>query len=194
MDFSHIEERLSAYKPDPEFRDDAVGLQCCQLAFSALKNGDYGVGAILLDPDGAPLIFSQNAVFSDGFCSSGHAEMKLLDLYEASYRSKYEPDELKLVVSLEPCPMCLSRLILSGIGIIKYMVDDAVGGMVNRIDHMPPAWRNLASLQSFYRAHISSDLKLLAKDIAQARMPELRAKLMNERVGQHEFEVVFDSH
>jgi len=87
----------------------------------------------------------------------------------------------------------LSRLILSGIGIIKYMVDDAVGGMVNRIDHMPPAWRNLASLQSFYRAHISSDLKLLAKDIAQARMPELRAKLMNERVGQHEFEVVFDN-
>jgi len=25
-------------------------------------------------------------------------------------------------------------------------------------------------------------------------MPELRAKLMNERVSQHEFEVVFDSH
>jgi tRNA(Arg) A34 adenosine deaminase TadA len=42
-----------------------------------------------------------------------------------------------LVSTLEPCPMCMTRIIFSGIGTIKYVQADDVGGMVQRKGAMP---------------------------------------------------------
>lgn len=77
--------------------------------------------------------------------------------------------------------MCLSRILLAGFGVVKYMAEDPAGGMVSRLDDMPPAWQNLASLQSFYHAHISDALRQLAQDLAQYGVAELRKNLLAQR-------------
>ncbi len=181
MKLSALEHRISHYTINPEYRDEEAGLRCCQLALQALQSGNYGVAAVLLDQSGDILVEAHNQVFSESFCSAGHAEMRVVDAYEADFRDQYPAGQLKLLVSLEPCPMCLSRLLLSGIGLIKYMVEDSAGGMVSRINDMPPAWRNLASLQSFYHAHISDELRRLAYDLSQHELGHLRDKLMSQR-------------
>lgn len=181
MQLSALVQRVHDYTLNPEYRDDAVGLRCCQLALKALQCGNYGVAAVLLDATGNVLVEAYNQVFSEAFCSAGHAEMRVIDAYEADFQNQYPAGQLKLLVSLEPCPMCLSRILLSGVGLVKYMVDDPAGGMVSRISDMPPAWRNLASLQSFYSAHISNELRQLAYDLSQHEQDNLRVKLMTQR-------------
>jgi tRNA(adenine34) deaminase len=37
------------------------------------------------------------------------------------------------MVSLEPCLMCLTRLLLAGIGEIVYLANDYAGGMAKRL-------------------------------------------------------------
>lgn len=182
MSLTQLEQRLGAYLPQSQYRDDPLGLICCQQALLALQAGDYGVGAVLVDPDGRRMV-ACNQVFSAGFCSRNHAEMRLLDQLESRNEpfSPYPPDDLKLVVSLEPCPMCLSRLILSGIGVVKYLAPDAQGGMVRHLNHLPPAWKNLAGLQAFYTAHVSTELRQLAADLAAFGLEERRQRLLARR-------------
>ena len=181
MTLTDLAARVAGYVIHPDFRDETCGLRCCELALAALRTGDYGVGAVLLDAAGNTLIEAQNQVFSGGYCSSGHAEMRLIDRFESELAGQLNPDDLKLVVSLEPCPMCLSRILLAGFGVVKYMAEDPAGGMVSRLDDMPPAWQNLASLQSFYHAHVSDALRQLAQDLAQYGVAELRKNLLAQR-------------
>lgn len=181
MELDKLAQRVKNYQLNPEFRDEEIGLRCCQLALDALQSGNYGVAAVLLDATGNVLVEAHNQVFSEQFCSAGHAEMRVIDAYEADFQNQYPAHQLKLMVSLEPCPMCLSRILLSGVGLIKYMVEDPAGGMVSRISDMPPAWRNLASLQSFYDAHISDELRQLAYDLSQHQLDYLRGKLISQR-------------
>ncbi|WP_036552614.1 nucleoside deaminase [Neptunomonas japonica] len=181
MDIDELVQLVKKYQINPHFRDEEVSFRCCELALSALLSGNYGVGAVLLDADGQVLIEEKNAVFSTQFCSSAHAEMRVLDRYEACFIKEYPAAQLKLVVSLEPCPMCLSRILLSGIGIVKYVVEDVAGGMVSHMSRMPPAWQNLASLQSFYHAHVSPELRQLAKELSQHNLTYLRTALLQQR-------------
>lgn len=181
MGIDELIQLVKEYQVNPHFRDEEVGLRCCELALSALLSGNYGVGAVLLDAEGQTLIEEKNTVFSTQFCSSAHAEMRVIDQYEAGFRKEYPPGTLKLLVSLEPCPMCLSRILLSGIGVVKYLAEDAVGGMVEHMSSMPSAWQNLASLQSFYHAHVSPELCLLAKMLSQHNLANLRAALLQQR-------------
>ncbi|BBB30525.1 nucleoside deaminase [Neptunomonas japonica] len=181
MEFDELIKLVKEYQINPQFRDEEAGFRCCELALAALQSGNYGVGAVLLDADGQVLVEEKNVVFSTQFCSSAHAEMRVLDQYEAYFIKEHPPALLKLVVSLEPCPMCLSRILLSGIGVVKYLVEDAAGGMVSHMSRMPPAWQNLASLQSFYHAHVSSELRQLAKKLSQHNLVYLRAALLQQR-------------
>jgi tRNA(Arg) A34 adenosine deaminase TadA len=181
IDIDELFQRVKRYQVNPSFRDEEVGLRCCELALDALVSGNYGVGAVLLDAQGQILVEEKNTVFSTPFCSSAHAEMRVIDRYEAAFRKKHPPGALMLVVSLEPCPMCLSRILLSGIGVVKYVAEDDAGGMVTRISHMPPAWQNLAGLQSFYHAHVSPELYQLAKTLSQQNLTYLRTALLKQR-------------
>lgn len=170
-------QRLNRLQPDSGYRDDANGLYCCRLALDALEQGNYGVAAILIDADDEVVAQSENRVFSHGYDSSAHAEMLLIDQLEQGL--DYLPAQLTMLVSLEPCPMCLARLILSGIGSVRYMVADPYGGMLNHAERFPPAWKNLAQLQNHYEANISTNVRNLAADIATANMSLLRKKLLS---------------
>lgn len=179
---SALTEQVAKYRPDPEYHDEEVGLACCQLALQALQAGNYGVAALLLNPDDQVLLAAPNRVFTPCFNSAAHAEMQVVDQLEAEPARFGPRDQLKLLVSLEPCPMCLARLLLSGIGIIKYLAPDPVGGMVQHRSRMPAAFRNLAQLQDFYPAHVSPALRQLAAQLAQCDQAEHRRQLLQSRI------------
>lgn len=170
-------QRLDQLQSESGYRDDVNGLYCCRLALDALEQGNYGVAAILIDSQGEVVAQAENRVFNSGYNSSAHAEMLLVDQLEQGL--DYSPAQLTMLVSLEPCPMCLARLILSGIASVRYMVPDSYGGMVSHAEHFPPAWKNLAQLQNHYEAHISSAVRVLAADIAATNLSLLRKKLLS---------------
>ncbi len=177
-DLELLEARFHRLKARDELHDEVAARRCCLLALQALREGSYGVGAVLLDEQSNIIAEGYNRVFSDGFHSARHAEMEALDDFELSCPYTADRSTLRLVVSLEPCPMCFSRLLFSGIGEVRFLVADPDGGMATRCGHLPPTWRNLALLQSQRVAHCSEGLKRLAADLARANLPELRRQLM----------------
>ncbi|WP_299195635.1 nucleoside deaminase [uncultured Amphritea sp.] len=184
--------RLQACLADSDYQDDLHGLHVCRLALDALEQGNYGVAAILIDPQGEVIAQSENRVFSCvthnkvdyargsvSYSSRAHAEMLLIDQLEEGFLP-YAPEQLTMLVTLEPCPMCTARLLLSGIGSVRYIANDPEGGMLRHVDKLPPAWTNLAQLQNHYHAHVSAPVRQLATDIGVANLTALRAQLVQQ--------------
>jgi hypothetical protein len=59
-----------------------LGMVACQEALVAALRGNYGVGALLVDPQGTIVARGQNAVFSPYFRSDLHAEMVVMNTFE----------------------------------------------------------------------------------------------------------------
>lgn len=172
-----LTDSLSRLQPDLRHRDEKVGLQACQLALSALRRGDYGVAALVMDQGHHIWAEGDNCMLSEGLNSSGHAEMRALDRFE---RLPQRPAarEMTLLVTLEPCPMCLTRALYAGVGEVVYLVEDENGGMVHRRDSLPPALAQLASLSQYRRAEVSAPLQLLAERLAFVELARRRKALM----------------
>jgi tRNA(adenine34) deaminase len=175
-DVSLLENQLQQLVPDDRHIDDHSALRCCQLALASIREGSYGIGAVLVEKDGQVLAEGRNAVFTEGFLSSAHAEMQCLDQFELAHPQATNRKELTLIVSLEPCPMCLSRTLLSGIGQVKYLVADSEGGMAKRINKLPPAFRNLATVQDYQQADISAPVQSMAQQLANFGKTEFRRR------------------
>ncbi len=173
-----LEKDLDIYPLHKDYQDDRLGYRCCELALAALKNGCYGVGAVLFDNGGQILTEARNEVFQNGFFSDRHAEMVALNLFEEQFPAYGNRSKLTILVSLEPCPMCFTRLLLAGVGRIIYLAEDHDGGMINRLDKMPAAWRNLAQLQTRNRAEVTPTLSSLAARLASCQLDQLRHKLL----------------
>ncbi len=177
-DLEQLEDRFHSLKPKDELHDEVAARRACLLALQALREGSYGVGAVIVDGENNILAEGYTRVFSNGFHTARHAEMEALDELERNCPYISNRSELKLLVTLEPCPMCFSRSLLSGIGEVRFLCADPDGGMANRCGHLPPTWRNLSQLQQQRPAHCSEPLKALARDLAQANLPQLRQQLM----------------
>lgn len=173
-----LEKDLAIYQLHKDYQDDRLGYRCCELAVAALKNGCYGVGAVLFDNKGQIQAEARNEVFQNGFFSDRHAEMVALNLFEEQRPDYGDRSELTIMVSLEPCPMCFTRLLLSGIGRVIYLAEDQDGGMIHRLDKMPKVWRNLAQLQTRSRAEVTPTLSSLAARLAACQLDQLRHKLL----------------
>ena len=169
---------LANYQANENYPDDRLAIRCCELACESLVKGSYGVGAILVDRNKNVLAEAGNEVFIDGFHSDRHAEMVVLDLFEERYPNYGDRSGLTMMVSLEPCPMCFTRLLIAGIGRIAYLAADNDGGMLQRIAQMPPAWLNLASLQEQEIARASGFLAELASQLATCSLKTLRHHLL----------------
>lgn len=171
--------RLSVYRSEYAAGESRWALRCCELALQSLCQGNYGVGAVLLDSAGNCLAEAGNQVFSQGYHSAAHAEMRVLDQFESDYPDYADRSRLTLLVSLEPCPMCCCRILASGIGQIRFLAKDKNGAMMSRCDKLPPAWGNLAELADISVFNGFSELNALAGDIAIAHEAELRKKLIS---------------
>ena len=91
-------------------QDEQLGLVACQEALAAARRGNYGVGAVLVDPHGTVVAQGQNAVFYPRFRSDCHAEMVVMNTFEERHPEVDTMRGYTLLCSLEPCPMCFARL------------------------------------------------------------------------------------
>ena len=73
--------------------------------------------------------------------------------------------QLVLVSSAEPCPMCLTRMINAGIKKMVYVIPDETGGMVSRMDQLPPFWKKRALACDYRQAVCSPAVQKAAYDL-----------------------------
>lgn len=173
---------LAQYATSALFEDDVASHRVCQLAAKASELGTYAVGAVLLDDQGVLLAEGHNAVFVDGFRSDLHAEMVVLTKFETEYQGPIKPHTLTLISSLEPCPMCMARLIYSGVGTIRYVCEDPHGGMVTRISSLPPKLQEISEelSQDWGLADCSKELRDAAFQIL-----EQTREIVDRRIVEH---------
>eukprot|EP00747_Dinoflagellata_sp_TGD_P153409 gnl/TRDRNA2_/TRDRNA2_177389_c0_seq12.p2 gnl/TRDRNA2_/TRDRNA2_177389_c0~~gnl/TRDRNA2_/TRDRNA2_177389_c0_seq12.p2 ORF type:complete len:159 (-),score=37.14 gnl/TRDRNA2_/TRDRNA2_177389_c0_seq12:358-834(-) len=150
------------------------------MAALAAEKGTYGVGAVLLDDTGAVVCEGHNEVHIDGFRSDLHAEMVVINKWEAEHPHSAGLGSYTLITTLEPCPMCMTRIIFSGIGSIRYVCADDIGGMVQRKEFLPPIFRELTSKQNqqWGKACCSDVLSKMAFDIWDGSREQLDAKVV----------------
>lgn len=170
-----IEVRVQRLQADPAYRDDVYGLIVVKQALASIKEGSGGIGACLVDETtGKVIARGRNRQYKPYFRSDLHAEMDLLTRYEDWLRKKGGRESkidlracknLVLVSSVEPCPMCLTRIINAGIKKMVYVIPDETGGMVSRMDQLPPFWKE-RTLQCDYRQAICSpEIQQIAHDL-----------------------------
>ncbi len=178
MDLNRLEDRLAALCAERTGHEDQQsGLLVCREALSAAARGNYGVGAVLIDPDGAVIERGQNEAFYPSFRSDRHAEMVVVNAFEASCPVGDNMRGYTLVSSLEPCPMCIARLLITGVETVKFLALDELGGMTTHLHHFPTAWKRLGERVEFALADVSDELRQFALDAFLLNLEQLRNKL-----------------
>lgn len=162
---------------------ELYGWLTCVLALKAVSLGNFGVGSILVDDNQQVVAWGHNQVFEPRFASSQHAEMVVMDRFEESRARTTGMKALTLFTSLESCPMCLARLVTSRIGTVLHLAEDKNGGMVHKVDALPPIWQRLSLAQAFHQADCNQTLKDAALAIFLLNADALDTKLM-DRGGQ----------
>jgi tRNA(Arg) A34 adenosine deaminase TadA len=168
-----LKNRLVAYGEEGfQGIDDEAGWLACVLALSSVTTGNFGVGAVIVDSTGRVITHGHNEICAPVFRSEAHAEMVVLSSFETAFPNR-KKSGLCLYSSLEPCPMCYTRILISGIPRILYVADDDAGGMVQRSHHMPEFWRALEPNCTFRRAEVRPELRRISFDILSSNMEEL---------------------
>lgn len=104
-------------------------LKCAEIAAS--KN-EVPVGAVIVDETGKVIAKAANQVEKKQDMTA-HAEMLALKKAFLKKGEKKLP-KCSIFITLEPCPMCLWAILLSGIRKIYYAAGDAKGGAVRSLD------------------------------------------------------------
>ncbi|NBD31449.1 MAG: nucleoside deaminase [Cyanobacteria bacterium] len=164
-----------------EAPDDGLALETCQLALHAVECGNFGIGSMIVNSSGYIVARGSNQVFHPYFRSDRHAEMVAMEEFEENYQRITTMKGYTLFTSLEPCPMCLTRLVKSGCEKIVHIADDPLGGMVHLKQNLSPIWIELAQEQTFSKANCSVQLQEAAKKISMLNLEELHSKLMQRR-------------
>ncbi|ELS04766.1 cytosine/adenosine deaminase [Xenococcus sp. PCC 7305] len=171
------ENFLASYEPNLDLADDFFALETCKLALAAVKLGNFGVGSLIVNPQGKIVAQGHNQVFFPYFRSDRHGEMVVMNQFEEQYQNISTMRGYKLYTSLESCPMCMARLITSGCETVIHVADDLPGGMVHLQEHLPPVWLELAQNQQFNSAQCSLQIKEAAKSIVMLNIAELNQQL-----------------
>ena len=144
----------------------------------AARTGNYGVGAVLVDPEGQIAEQGRNMVFFPHFRSDLHAEMVVMTAFEQRHPAAESMRGYTLMCSLEPCPMCLVRLLIAGVQTVKFLAYDDLAGMVNQRHSFPLAWRRLWQRQEFVQADVSESLRRFALDVFLLNLESCRQRLL----------------
>ncbi len=157
-----LKARIDKLVPDKSYPHDAFVIITIQEAIEAALEGNFGVGAVLVRNRKEIVQRGHNRVFSPHFRSDMHAEMDVMTKFEEGHKKIERMGGYTLFSSLEPCPMCLGRLITSGVRQVYDAAIDQEGGMANRLVYMPSEWRELAERQDFRLADCSPELSEIA--------------------------------
>jgi tRNA(adenine34) deaminase len=173
-ELNKLEKAVASTIPDPRYPHDRFILVTLREAIRAKRESSGGgVGACLVrESTGEIVALGHNRQFSPYFRSDMHAEMDLLDRYEDQMKTARVPGEksfnprkvegLTLFSSVEPCPMCLARIINAGLKKTYYAASDPAGGMVHKFNDLPPFWKDAADGRIYAEADCSPTLKDLA--------------------------------
>jgi tRNA(adenine34) deaminase len=110
--------------------EEAMGLALDE-ATRATAHGDVPVGAVVLDAAGAVVARRHNEreLLGD---PTAHAEM--LALRDAARdRGRWRLDDLTVVVTLEPCPMCAGALVAARVARVVFGAPDPKAGSVGSL-------------------------------------------------------------
>ncbi|MFA7166606.1 MAG: tRNA adenosine(34) deaminase TadA [Desulfoplanes sp.] len=120
--------------------EEVMHLALDQAAQAALKQ-EIPIGAVLLDTDGSIIGRGHNQSITQ-HDPTAHAEM--LAIREAcTVKQNYRLPNTTLIVTLEPCLMCLGAIIHARIGCIVYGADDPkTGTLRSRIKGADLPWSN----------------------------------------------------
>ncbi len=170
---------LKSLKTRASHPDDEYIHAACVDAIATAEEGNFGVGALLVDDKGCIVSRGRNRVFRPHFRSDLHAEMDAMNQYEDAQASRPRSrlEQFVMYTTLEPCPMCTARLITAGVGTVKFGAPDKLGGMASRIGQLPPVWTDLASGITFTRADCSPELSELCFAIFAARRKVLDGQI-----------------
>ena len=178
MTLQDLEVRFTSVAAErTSHQDQHLGMVACQEALGAARRGNYGVGAVLVDPHGTVIAQDQNAVFYPRFRSDFHAEMLVMNAFEERYPEVDNMRGYTLLCSLEPCPMCFARLLIAGVQTVKFLAQDTLGGMVSQRHHLPTAWQRLGQRQEICQADVSESLRQFALDVFLLNLEACRQKL-----------------
>jgi tRNA(Arg) A34 adenosine deaminase TadA len=134
---------------------------------------------VLVDPKGEIIEQGRNTVFFPRFRSDLHAEMVTMNAFEERHPELKDMRGYTLMSSLEPCPMCLARLLMAGVQTVKFLAYDELAGMVNQKHQFPIAWKRLWQRQEFVQADVSESLKRFAFDVFSLNLETCRQKLLS---------------
>jgi cytosine deaminase len=174
-----LEQRVKDFVPTRDH--DACVVVSIEEAIAAAKAGNTGVGAVIVDPDGQIAQRGYSQPFHPYFRSDRHAEMDAMTKFEDRFKEVTSMRNYTLFTSLEPCPMCLTRLIWTGIGKVFHAAPDVDGGMVHKLKDMPPVWLELAATQEFAQADCSEELTDIAFQVFLVHANTGLQKLMERR-------------
>lgn len=133
-------------------------------ALKAANQGNFGVGAVIVDAKGVLQTYDHNHVLVPHFRSDQHAEMVVLNQFEDARHSKAPPRDYVLYTSLEPCVMCLGRIIFSRIRETYFVSKDPSGGVMD-VNHLPFLMKDFAKQQVIAELDCDSTLKALSTAI-----------------------------
>jgi tRNA(Arg) A34 adenosine deaminase TadA len=89
-----------------------------KMAIDLAKESKTPFGAVLVDPEGQQ-VSGYNTTILDG--AVAHAEINAINkIKQLDYDTA---EELTLITTVEPCPMCMSAIIWAGIGEVIYGCD-----------------------------------------------------------------------
>lgn len=168
-ELEEIEKEINAFIPDPQYVDDPFIVVAIQEAIAGRKEYNGGIGACLvLGATGQVVERGHNRQSTPYLQSSLHAEMDLLDRYEDRVKdtgkdARKKKEGLVLYSSVEPCPMCMTRIINSGIKKVLYAANDESGGMAHLMGNLPPFWQNMAQGMVVEPANCSPYLRIVAE-------------------------------
>lgn len=173
---------LNSYNFDGKYPEDPYAWLTCILALAGVASGNFGIGCVLVDGDYNIVGQGHNQVHKPHFRSDLHAEMVVMNKFEDEHKDLDNLRNYTLFTSLESCPMCMARLISSGVKTVLHVSPDERGGMVHKMNDLPEVWPEIARRQIFDQAKCSSDLIDAALQIFLLNVEELDNKLIARRL------------
>jgi tRNA(adenine34) deaminase len=176
-DLGGLESAIVSVALDPaHYPDDPIVLVTLREALKGAKERNGGIGACLVrETTGEVLEVGHNSQYEPYFRSDLHAEMDLLNRWEErtrrtrsrnpadpTFRDPRDMGDIVLYTSVEPCPMCMGRIINAGVKKVRYAIADENGGMATRFDSLPPFWKGMARDMIIERARCEPALQELA--------------------------------
>lgn len=174
------EARLSGLRADPAFPDDPYVLITLREAYKALAEGNAAIGALLVDEAGQVVQVGRNRMFVPRFRSDLHAEMDVLTEYEQRAAAGHTLKGFTLYTSLEPCEMCMIRLINSGVSRVYFAAKDDKGKTDKR-QEWAPHWQRLGEKQEFAPARCTPEFREISWQLFQLGAPRTTHLLLARR-------------